>query len=56
VVDVAEIWRAADKVVFSTTVESVLRARTRIEDMLDPGAIQRMKSSAEGGRAFPEPS
>ena len=45
-VDFAEIWRAADKVVFSRTLESVTTARTRIETTFDPRMIQEMKSSA----------
>jgi dihydrofolate reductase len=46
-VDFAEIWRAADKVVFSTTLESVSSARTTIEATFDPDVIQEMKSSAK---------
>ena len=46
-VDFAEIWRAADKVVFSRTLESVSSARTRIEATFDPDVIQKMKSSAK---------
>ena len=32
----AEIWQAADKVVYSKTLQSVTSARTRIERELDP--------------------
>lgn len=46
--DFAEIWRAADKVVYSTTLESVSSERTRIERDFDAGAIQEMKASAGG--------
>jgi len=45
--DFAEIWRAADKVVYSTTLESVSSARTRIERSFDPNAVRRMKATAE---------
>jgi dihydrofolate reductase len=45
--DFAEIWRAADKVVFSRTLEAVSSARTRIEGTFDPEMIQKMKSSAK---------
>src|SRR4249919_2882752 len=38
--DFAEIWRAADKVVYSRTLESVASARTRIERDLDPEAVR----------------
>src|SRR5438128_115395 len=34
--DFADIWRAADKVVYSTTLETVCSARTRIERAFDP--------------------
>jgi dihydrofolate reductase len=44
--DYADIWRVADKVVFSTSLESVSSARTHIERDFDAGAIQQMKASA----------
>jgi dihydrofolate reductase len=34
--DYAEIWRAADKVVYSKTLDTVSSAKTRIERDLDP--------------------
>ena len=43
--DFAEIWQAADKVVYSRTLETVSSARTRIERDLDPDAVRRMKAS-----------
>jgi dihydrofolate reductase len=45
--DFAEIWRAAEKVVYSNTLETVSSARTRIERAFDPDAIRQMKASAE---------
>ena len=45
--DFAQIWRAADKVVYSRTLENVSTARTRIERDFDPEAVQRMKATAE---------
>ena len=45
--DFAAIWRAADKIVFSTTLTAVSSARTRIEPDFDPDAIRRMKAAAE---------
>jgi dihydrofolate reductase len=45
--DYAEIWRAADKVVYSTTLESVSSAKTRLERELDPETVRQMKASAE---------
>jgi dihydrofolate reductase len=44
--DFAEIWRAADKIVYSRTLETVSSARTRIERDFDPEAVQQMKASA----------
>jgi dihydrofolate reductase len=41
--DFARIWQAADKVVYSTTLDSVPSARTRIERDFDPVAVRRMK-------------
>src|SRR5438128_9270962 len=43
----AEIWRAADKIVFSRTLEKASTARTRIEWDLDPDAIRRLKTLAD---------
>ena len=43
----AEIWRDADKVVFSTSLTQPSSARTRIEPDFDPEAIRRMKASAD---------
>jgi dihydrofolate reductase len=42
----AAIWQAAEKVVYSRTLEAVSSARTRIERELDPDAIERMKQSS----------
>jgi dihydrofolate reductase len=44
--DFAQIWQAADKIVYSTTLESVSSARTRIERAFDPDAVRRLKASA----------
>lgn len=43
----AEIWRSADKVVYSSTLQTVSSARTRIERSFDPEAVRRMKTSSE---------
>jgi dihydrofolate reductase len=45
--DFAETWRAADKVVYSRTLEEESSARTRIERDFEPDAVARMKASAE---------
>jgi dihydrofolate reductase len=44
--DFAEIWRAADKVVYSGTLETASTARTRIERDFDPEAVRRLKATA----------
>ena len=45
--DYAEIWRAADKVVYSKTLEAVATARTRIERDFDPAAVRQLKETAD---------
>lgn len=44
--DFAQIWRAADKIVFSRTLDTSSSARTRIERDFDPAAISRLKQSS----------
>jgi dihydrofolate reductase len=44
--DYAEIWRSAEKVVYSKTLEATSSSRTRIERSFDPEAIRHMKSKA----------
>ena len=44
--DFAEIWRAADKVVYSRTLEDVSTARTRLERELDLAAVRKLKARA----------
>jgi dihydrofolate reductase len=43
----AEIWRAADKVVYSKTLETASSARTRIERDFDPEEVGELKATAE---------
>jgi dihydrofolate reductase len=43
----AQIWRDADKVVYSTTLDAVSTARTRIERQLDPEAVRRLKEASD---------
>jgi dihydrofolate reductase len=45
--DFAKLWQAADKIVYSTTIESVGTARTRIERSFDPDAIRVLKRTAD---------
>ena len=44
--DFAEIWQAADKVVYSRTLEAASSARTKIERDFDSDAIRRLKATA----------
>jgi len=44
--DYAEIWRAADKVVYSRTIQTVSSERTRIERNFEPDAIRRLIDGA----------
>ena len=45
--DYAEIWRAADKVVYSRTLAEPSTPRTRIAREFDPEAVREMKCAAE---------
>jgi dihydrofolate reductase len=44
--DYAEIWRTAEKVVYSRTLQTTSSARTRIEREFDPDAVLRLKESS----------
>ena len=44
--DFTEIWHAADKIVYSKTLETAASARTRIERDFDPEAVRQLKASA----------
>ncbi len=44
--DFAAIWRAADKVVYSTSLREVASARTRLEHTFDADAVRAMKAGA----------
>jgi dihydrofolate reductase len=46
IADYAEIWQAADKIVYSKTLETVSSSKTRIERDFDPEAIRQMKAAA----------
>jgi dihydrofolate reductase len=43
--DFAQIWQAADKIVYSRTLETVSTARTRIERAFDPAAVRQLKAT-----------
>jgi hypothetical protein len=44
--DFAEIWQAADRIVYSKMLEAVSTARMRIERDFDPESVRQMKSLA----------
>jgi dihydrofolate reductase len=44
--DFAELWRAAEKIVYSRTLRTASSARTRIEPEFEPAAIRRLKQSS----------
>jgi dihydrofolate reductase len=43
--DFANVWQAADKVVYSTTLDAVPTARTRLERRFDPDSVRALKRS-----------
>ena len=45
--DYAEIWRAAEKVVYSKSLEEASSAGTRIERDFDPEAVRKQKGTAD---------
>ena len=47
ILDFSQVWRNADKIVYSTTLDHVSSERTRIERRFDPDTVARMKASAE---------
>lgn len=47
VVQYARDWQAAEKVVYSTTLDSVSSARTRVERTFDPDAVRRLKEESD---------
>lgn len=46
--DYAGIWKRADKVVYSSSLEGPLTSRTRIERTFDPAAVRAMKDATDG--------
>jgi len=54
--DFAALWRAADKIVYSRTLDAVSSARTRIEREFDIDAVRRMKATATGDMSVAGPN
>ena len=48
ILDYAQIWQAAEKIVYSRSLEAVSSARTRVERDFDPEAVRQMKARAGG--------
>jgi dihydrofolate reductase len=46
--DFAKVWQAGNKIVYSTTLEAVSTARSRLERSFDPDSVRDMKRSATG--------
>lgn len=46
ILDYARDWKAAEKVVYSTTLESVYSENTRIERTFDPEAVRKLKTES----------
>jgi dihydrofolate reductase len=44
--DFANVWQAAEKVVYSTTLDAVQTAKTKLERNFDPDSVRDMKASA----------
>jgi dihydrofolate reductase len=44
--DFAQLWQAADKIVYSTTLDAGSTTRTRLERRFDPDSVRAIKSSA----------
>jgi dihydrofolate reductase len=53
--DYAEIWKSAEKIVYSRTLQEVSSAKTRIEREFDPDAVLRLKQSATADIAIAGP-
>jgi dihydrofolate reductase len=45
--DFAELWQAADKIVYSKTLETTTTARTLLERDFDPEAVRQLKAAAD---------
>ena len=45
--DYAEIWQAADKIVFSKTLPEIITTRTRIERNFNPEQLRQLKTNSE---------
>ncbi|HYI99879.1 MAG TPA: dihydrofolate reductase family protein [Thermoleophilaceae bacterium] len=53
--DFAAIWKAADKIVYSSTLPEVSTSRTVLERRFDPDAVRRLKAAAAADMAVAGP-
>jgi dihydrofolate reductase len=53
--DFARIWQAAEKVVYSTTLQTVSTTRTRLEREFDPDAVRKVIAGSDGDVAVGGP-
>ncbi|HEY1238146.1 MAG TPA: dihydrofolate reductase family protein [Solirubrobacterales bacterium] len=53
--DFSEVWKDADKVIYSRTLESPSTPRTRIESEFDPDVVRSMKEEADSDLAVAGP-
>src|SRR5215207_2321402 len=53
--DYAQIWQAADKIVYSKTLDTVASARTRIEREFDREAVRQLKAKQDVTSAWAVP-
>jgi dihydrofolate reductase len=45
--DFAHVWQSAEKIVYSTTLDAVSTAKSRLERSFDPGTVRTMKAAAK---------
>jgi dihydrofolate reductase len=45
--DFAEVWQAANKIVYSKTLETISTRKTQLERKFDPEAIRQLKAASE---------
>jgi dihydrofolate reductase len=54
--DFAQIWRAADRIVYSSTLDEVVTEQTRIERAFDPAEVRRLKESTDADLSIGGPT
>jgi dihydrofolate reductase len=55
VVDYAQIWQAADKIVYSSSLGEVSSTRTRLEPTFDPESVRQLKATSDHGLSIGGP-